>query len=618
MLDVGNWLSGHRGRRIAVACAVLVATLAVTVTVHAVATRIYLAESASRGQTTLRLAASALAGQIRRFEALPPLIADQPRIHALLTAPDLESERVESNAYLKQVNALLGSSDIYVMRPDGDTVAASNHDGPASFVGENFSYRPYFQDALAGERGRFFALGTTSLKRGYYYSSPVRSEASDAVIGVVVVKVDIDAIESTWRGGESEIIVSDPEGIVFMSGRSDWLYRGLYPLTPERLERTSASRRYAETPLAELPATWSRADSLSLLTVSNTGQDREYVALSEIMPEAGWTVGVLVDTASARAQALSAAVLAMLACGLAALAGTVMLLRRARLAERIAMETSAKEELERRVEERTRDLESVNRRLEEEVVERTTAEQQLRRTQDDLVQAGKLAALGQMSAALSHELNQPLAAVKTYADSAGLLIDRNRVTEARDNVARISSLADRMSAISRHLRNFARKPDERLGAVGVVAVVQDAAEIVASRLRATGATLEIDIAPHILVRAGPVRLQQVLVNILSNAADAVATAQDRTIRVSAASTGGRIVIDVRDHGPGVAPAIADRIFDPFFSTKGVGAGLGLGLSISYNIVRDFGGSLTVVNHPDGGAVFSVVLDAASPLAEAAE
>jgi two-component system C4-dicarboxylate transport sensor histidine kinase DctB len=604
------------GRRAAGWLLLLAAAILIGVLGHRLAIGTAMEQAAARGQTTLRLAVSALAGYIGRFEALPPLIADNDDILALLTEPGDVGRRRVANDYLKQINSLLGSSDIYVMTVSGETLAASNHDGPTSFVGENFSYRPYFQEAAAGHRGRFFALGTTSMKRGYYFSAPVRER--QRVVGVVVFKVDIDAMEQSWRGGGYEIIVTDPEGIIFMSGRPDWLYRGLLPLTPARLARTAASRRYAETPLMSLDVARGAEPGLSMVTIRDGAGANEYVELAETMPEAGWTVSVLVDTASARAQALTATAVALLVFGLAVLGGYIILQRRARLQERMDMQRGARALLERRVEERTADLEIVNRRLETEVAERRAAEQQLRQTQADLIQAGKLAALGQMSAALSHELNQPLGAVKTYADNAAILIDRNRVAEARDNVARISSLADRMAAISRHLRNFARKPNEKLGAVRVVEVVEAAREIVGSRLRAAEASLDIDVPPDLSVQAGPVRLQQVLVNILSNAADAVEPCSDRTIRLSASRIGERVRIGVRDNGPGVPPAIAERIFDPFFSTKGVGAGLGLGLSISYNIVKDFGGTLTMENQAGGGAAFIIDLAAASSLKEAAE
>ena len=598
--------------------AALAAAAAIVFVGGRIATRAYLDDAAIRGQTTLNLAIAALDGHMSRFEPLPALIADHDDIKALVADPDNAALRDDANRYLKEINSLLKSSDIYVMVPDGDTIAASNYDGPLSFVGENFSYRPYFQDAIAGRPGRFFALGTTSLKRGYYFSSPILVDG--AVRGVVVFKVDIDAIEASWRGGDDEIIVTDPEGIIFMSGRPKWLYSGLLPLTPERLARTEESRRYANATLRELPVVHGTLDGRNMMTVRGERGSTEYLVLVGDMPEAGWTVSVLVDAASVYSQTYVSVAAALLVLGLAVLLAAIVAQRRARLAERMELQRSAQAELERRVEERTADLALVNSQLATEVTERRATEQQLRQTQTDLIQAGKLAALGQMSAALSHEFNQPLAAVKTYADNAVVLIERERVAEAKDNVSRISALTDRMASISKHLRNFARKPNEKLGPVDLAEVVKDTTEIVAWRLKAADATLAVDLGPTpITVRGGAVRLQQVLVNIVSNAADAIEGLNNRTVDLSARKKAGKVTITVRDHGPGVPAAIAERIFDPFFTTKGVGKGLGLGLSISYNIVKDFGGSLAVTNHPDGGAVFTIELDAMkATVREAAE
>ncbi|WLR94862.1 sensor histidine kinase [Shinella zoogloeoides] len=583
----------------------------------ALLTRSYMDEASSQASSALRLAVAALAGHLSRYEPLPALIADHDDIEGLLQAPDSQSLRKVANEYLKEINSLLESSDIYVMTPDGNTVAASNYDLPGTFVGENFSYRPYFLDAIAGRPARFYALGTTSLKRGYYFSSPV--EVAGKILGVIVFKVDIDSIESSWRGGEYKIFVADPEGIVFMTGSPEWLYNGILPLDAPRLARTQASRRYAEAELRPLPITESVYHGQHLMRIAGEGTTREYLRLSHYMPEADWTVNVLLDTASVRTQARTTLIAILLFICLAALGAAVLWQRRARVVERLRLQEEARNELEHRVEERTADLARVNEQIELEIAERRLTEQELRKTQADLIQAGKLAGLGQMSAALSHEFNQPLAAAKTYADSAAMLIDRGRVPEAQDNVRRISGLIDRMASISRHLRNFARKPNEKLGPVPLPEVIADTLEIIAPRLKAADAKLTVALeGDGLLVKAGPVRLQQVLVNIISNAADAVEGLADRRIVLSAGRVDAHVVIEVRDHGPGVPAAIAERIFDPFFTTKGVGKGLGLGLSISYNIVKDFGGNLSVVNHPEGGAVFRIMLESADAVQEAAE
>ncbi|TNM61466.1 sensor histidine kinase [Aliirhizobium smilacinae] len=575
-------------------------------------------EAELQAATTLRLAVSALDGHLKRYEALPALTADDEIIEVLIEDPGNAALRLSANRYLKSVNALLKSSDIYIMTMDGTTIAASNYDTAVSFVGENFSYRPYFQEAARGEQSRFFAVGTTSAKRGYYFSSPIVMYGR--IAGVIVFKVDLDTIEASWAGGDDRIFVSDPEGIIFMTGSDEWRFAAILALTPDRIARTETSRRYADAKLHELPLSYGSFAGHETMLIRNGSAEREYLYVSQAMPGAGWTVNVLMDAASVRWQAQTMMAAVFLALCLAGLASAIVLQRRARLAERMHLQAEAQNELERRVEERTAALARVNSRIEKEIAERRLTERRLRQTQADLVQAGKLAGLGQMSAALSHELNQPLAAAKTYAETTGLLIDRGRVEDAADNLKRISALIDRMASISRHLRNFARKPNEKLGAVSVEDVIRDTIEIVSARLKAADAELHITVEPGLVrVMAGAVRLQQVLVNIVTNAADAVEGLEDRRIDVSASGAGEKVMIIVRDRGPGVPAAIRERIFDPFFTTKGVGKGLGLGLSISYNIIKDFGGSLSVTDHPEGGAVFAIELDVAdASVMEAAE
>ncbi|MCU0802931.1 MAG: ATP-binding protein, partial [Rhodobacteraceae bacterium] len=397
-----------------------------------------------------------------------------------------------------------------------------------------------------------------------------------------------------------------------------WLYKGLRPLTPERLHRSQQSRRYADVGLVELPNSRSDTGGVTTITLADGAGDlHEYVMVGRLLPRADWTVHVLLESHALHAQARLALATGMLFLGALAAFVLVFLQRRARLAERFALQESTKIELERRVDERTADLARVNRLIEAEVAERRLTEAALRRTQSDLVQAGKLAALGQMSAALSHEINQPLAAARNYADSAAVLIDRGEAVRAKDNIGQILSLIDRMAAIARHLRHVARKPDTPLKDVVLADAVAEALALVGPRL--AGITVKIDLPSDLpLVRGGPVRLQQVLVNLLSNAADAVEGVSDAAIRVAAQVTGGMVQLTVRDNGKGVPAAIADRIFDPFFTTKGVGSGLGLGLSISYNIMKDFGGDLRVANAAEGGAVFTLDLVIAAHRAEAAE
>lgn len=570
-----------------------------------------LSELSQRGENTLHLAVAALRGQLRRFDRLPALIAQQAVIHALLRSPGNPDVVDAANAYLRDTDRLLDSSDIYVMALDGNTLAASNFDTDISFIGGNFAFRPYFRDALTEGAGRFYALGTTSLVRGYYFGAPIEVDGQTA--GVLVFKVDLDTIEQGWRGSNYEVIVTDPEGIIFMSSHPDWTFGATLPLTPERVARTEVTRRYANATVRTLPLTTHTGPADTRLWRIGDDDGGEYIIRSVAMPDADWTVHVLVSTAGARLQALTLVAVAGLLAGLAGLGAIIVIQRRTQLRERLAMQAAAQAQLERRVQERTAELASVNRLLEAEVTERRATEARLRATQDELVQAGKLAALGQMSAALSHEFNQPLGAARNFAENAQLLIDRGRIDEASANIGRILGLVEKMSRISKHLRNFARKPNTRLSAVPLSDAVAAAVELLGWRLKDSAVQLHTDLGANpVHVRAGPVRLQQVLVNVLSNAIDALEDSPKREIRLEAREMDGRAVLRITDTGPGIAPALVDRIFDPFFSTKGVGKGLGLGLSISYNIMHDFGGSLSAANAPGGGAVFTLTLPLAQP------
>ncbi|WP_228461530.1 sensor histidine kinase [Paracoccus liaowanqingii] len=601
----GRPLARHRRRAAAIAFLAVIGWAMLVQANGWLATRSIIA-TVPQGENILRLAVSGLRGELARHERLPDLMSRAPVLTAALRPDPGRADIAAANLYLRHVAQLMGLSDAYIMTPDGRTVAASNFDQSLSFVGEVFDYRPYFADALAGGQGRFFALGTTSGKRGYYFGAAVRDRGR--VLGVLALKVDVDAIEDSWRAAEYEMIVTDSEGIVFLASRRDWQFRSLAPLTDAARARIAATRRYDDEPLDMLPLQPAgEVGGHRMLRLDRPGARREFVTVAEAMPEAGWTVQVLLDTAPARRQALMASVAGMLILWAGPAGLMAWAQRRARLRERLSIQAEAQAQLEGRVAARTAELAEVNARLGAEVEERRATEAELRRTQRHLVQSAKLAALGQMSAALSHELSQPLGAVRNFAANALTYLDRDRVPDARQNVTRILSLTDRMTEIGRTLRNFARKPNAALSDVDLHDVLRDALEVIAWRIGKRPVTLDVDLPPGpLLVRAGPVRFQQVIVNLLSNALDALEGQEDAVIRLRAEAGPGRVVLTVSDNGPGIPEGLDDRIFDPFFSTKGVGAGLGLGLSISFNIVKDFGGELRLLRQP-GGAAFQIDL-----------
>ncbi|MGL5010049.1 MAG: cache domain-containing protein, partial [Paracoccaceae bacterium] len=373
--------------RIVLAACCLIGAALLTLLAWQATTAVYLIQGRARAGATLGLTLQALDGHLRRYEAIPDLLADNDDVRALLANPADPAGRLAMNLWLAQRNAELDSADIYVMTPDGATIAASNYESANSFVGQNFSYRPYFTAALAGQKGRFYAIGTTSGVRGYFFAAPVRG-ALGGIAGVVAVKIGLDVIEAEWRRQEAQIIVTDPEGIIFLSTDPDWLYRGLLPLTPERMARTAESRRYADVEPLALAHGVVQDDGLTLMTVEDAGGiSREYVVARQIMPRADWTVQVLLDTAPFHAQARLMVLMLVMFLGALGAAGVMVLQRRARLAERIAAQEQAQVELERRVAARTADLAAANALIETEVAERRVTEAELRRTQGDLVQA---------------------------------------------------------------------------------------------------------------------------------------------------------------------------------------------------------------------------------------
>jgi two-component system C4-dicarboxylate transport sensor histidine kinase DctB len=561
--------------------------------------RHYMRQQAAQDAVPLKLAVEGLRAALDRYAPLPALIAERPQLAALLNAPDNAALVDAVNEDLRQTAATVKASDVYLMDISGRTVAAASYREPNSYLDRNFSYQSYFTQALNGDLSSFSVYGTTTGERGYFYATPV--EDGERIIGVLAIKFNISAFESIWRGADSDFIVTDRNDFVFMSSRPDWHFRAIRPLSDATLRVIAQNLQYPIDRIDLLPitATPLNADARQVFI---EGEERQsFVLTSQTLTDLDWTMASLSPKRPATLNALTTLLIAGLTALLVLAALLAYLLKQARQSEALAQEQKAKRALETAVAERTTDLQ--------------TALADLRQTQTDLIQAGKLSALGQMSAALSHEFNQPLAAVKSYADNASAFLDRDRVPEAHDNIKRISKMADRMATISAHLRNFARRPQQATGPLLLNAVIHDALAVIDMRLTSEGGRVDFSpSAQEVWVTGGHVRLQQVIVNLINNAFDAMSGQNDPVVTMTIAGT----TLHVRDTGPGIDPDVVANIFDPFFTTKAPGKGLGLGLSISFNIVTDFGGTLMAANNPDGGAVFSVVLQPATPVEVAAQ
>jgi two-component system C4-dicarboxylate transport sensor histidine kinase DctB len=552
----------------------------------------------------LDLYVSHLEGQLDRYAFLPPLLAGDFRLQSLLIAPRNREQQHQVNLFLSYVNEIAGSLDVYLMDANGLTLAASNWQDERTFVGSNFSFRPYFTEAMEGRAGRYFALGTTSGRRGYYFSSPVGEP--DEPLGVVAVKIDIDTLENSWLNQETELIVTDPDGVIFVATRPQWRYRTLQPLSVEAIARIRESRRYPKVNLT--PVFFEQQDTrpsgAQILQLGEPG-GAGYISMATDMPQAGWRVRLLISQKVVVPQVWQTRLLAMALLLLLVTAGWLYSQRwrrrREREAERRLVMQEALEELERRVDRRTLDLTQANHRLRQEVEEHE-------RTRDELIQAAKLAALGQMSAGINHELNQPLAAMRTYADNARTYLAHGNLDQVGWNLQQIRELTDRMAQISGQLKVFSRKSSGQRIRVSLRACIEGARRIVRTRVEQADAQLLVDLpADDLFVAADMVQLEQVLVNLIGNACDVLQGQPLRQIRVGARRIGAQVQLKVHDSGPGIAEANLDMIFDPFFTTSD--AGLGLGLSISHTIAQRLGGSLSAANAATGGAVFTLTLDA---------
>lgn len=563
--------------------------------VHYLAERYYRDVLIEQNRQTLDLYVANLLGTLRRYEVLPQILGDLPGVRAALYEPDNPAILDGANRLLARTRAQTGADVIYLMNSRGVTLAASNWDKPDSFIAGNFAFRPYFREALAGRLGRFFGLGTTSGKRGYYFAYPVRE--GERNIGALVVKVDLDHTETLWGNTPEQLLVTDTNGVVILTSRPDWRFHASRPL--DRVEQSAIA--------ANQPYPTQAPPALDL-------DPSAWIMQSRVLEETGWTVNILAPRIL-----LDRPVRSAVAVGATALLVLLLLLgllmqRRRHYLERIALDTRAKAELEQRVTERTHDLELLNSRLKQEVLEREQAQQELVRAQDELVQAGKLSALGTMSASISHELNQPLAAIRSYAENATTLLDHQRSDDVRANLGLIRELTERMASIIAHLRAFARRDRHAPERVALQPALDDALSLLAKRRRAMDVELIRDVPDATLwVQAGETRLRQVLGNLLANALDAmVEKAPPRRLWISVHSAGEQLELHLRDNGPGFSAESLARAREPFFTTKTSAQGLGLGLAICESLMRALGGELLLGNHPEGGALITLRLRLASP------
>lgn len=573
----------------------------------------------------LDLYASNLKAEMDRFEYLPPVVSLSEHVVRLLAHPHDKAGRDNVNRYLKTVNGRAGSSAIYVMDRNGLTLAASNWDEPFSFVNMNFAYRPYFKDAALRRPGRFYGIGTVSREAGYYFAHPVM-DGKGEFIGATAVKVSLEQLDSNWGHVGEKVAVVDGNGVIFLSSESNWKYRTLQSLSTETMGRLAETRQYTEAGLLSplgLRERRALGDDVAIVAVSANptehrpiGASSDFLIQRSLVSGTEWRLLVFSEMRPALAAARTGAVVAGLSTVLVGLLALYYLQRRRFVAQTVAARAalqSANNELERTVQRRTLALSGANQQLHDEIAERRKAEETLRATLNDLIHTARMAVLGQMSAGITHELNQPLAALRTLSANAIVFLQRGRQEEAASNLQLIAQLTDHMGRITSQLKNFARKTAVRLQPVQISDVVSNALFLLKQSMQLDAVRVEQAFErPAACVLGDTNRLEQVLLNLLGNAFDAVEGATVPCVTILGRAVGAAVVIEVHDSGSGVPDEIAARLFEPFFSTKEQGRGLGLGLSISSEIVGQLGGTLTVGKSPLlGGALFTIQLKSAA-------
>jgi two-component system C4-dicarboxylate transport sensor histidine kinase DctB len=560
------------------------------------------ADLVDQARAGLPLATATLSGEIEKQRLIPLTLARDPDVIALLGTYDSNAE-ANLDRKLKDIAEDAGSTVIYVIGADGRTLATSNFNEPDSFAGVKFPFRHYFRDAMAYGVGMQYAQGAVTARPGLFLSR--RVEGSKGPLGVVVVKVELDGVEKTWRASGALVSVINEEGVVIGMTIPDWRFSTLSALKePEIVTVRERLQVVADTPLSPMPIR--QQGELSVAEIG--GKPTVLVGTSQAVgPSApGWRLLLLLyaDPIITRAR-LDAQITAILAFSLLIALGRITWRRRQTQAARRAALTQMNTELEARVEERTNQLKRTNLALAAEMAERENAETKVQRLSDELAQANRLSILGQIAAGVAHEMNQPLAAIGIYAHNAKCYFEAGKSASGAENLCQIAALTEQIASKTEALRSFARRAPSAATFLTIDDAIDGALLLLSGRVREAGVSVIKPYRdPSLRVMASRIRLEQILVNLLQNALDALRATPYPRIEIHHAASAGNAQLSVRDNGPGLDPAIRTMLFMPFATSKE--NGLGLGLVISSEIARELGGDLELTPSEEG-ACFTLTL-----------
>ncbi len=552
-----------------------------------------------QGHTDANLKVALLRAVLERPRALPLLLADDQQVRDALADKHID-DVVALDRKLESLVTGTSASVLYVTGKDGVAMASSNWREPLSFVGNDYSFRDYFRKAMEAGTAEHYALGTVSNRPGLYISRRVGDVGS--ALGVVVVKMEFDQLEADWSETGRPAYVTDERGVVLITSLPSWRFMTTTPLAREEADAIRKSLQFGAAPLSPLPVSHAEKvgpDATIVRAILPGSSAAEYLRLTVAVPSTPWQLGYMIPTDQAIASSVRETRFLTLTVLLPILAFAAFLLRRRDVsAMQIAVSRIAREELERRVLERTEDLSRARDRLEAEIADHRATEAKLQGVQQDLVQANRLAILGQVAAGVAHEINQPVATIRAYAENANVFLDRQQTEPVKENLSAIAALTERIGTITEELKAFARKGRTAPEPVDLRSVIEGAVVLLRSRFAGRLDALKIELPPTGLGVVGTrIRLEQVLINLFQNALEALEGRDQAKVEVSVHETSEEVEVVVSDNGPGIPAVILESLFTPFNTSKE--KGLGLGLVISKDIVVDYGGRIDVESNGNG-------------------
>ena len=555
--------------RLAVALLLVIAVATISVTNKLLTDR-FTESTRNRAELRIALYSGNLLAELRQNAIVPQLLSRDPALIEALTRSDYSLSTQRLISFVEEI----GAASLMLYDIDGRTVAATDRNR----LGASHRQEAYFVDALRSNSTVFSVIPRDTGGYRFFYSR--RIQEGGANLGVIAAEVDLQRFERAWAGISDAVIVTDSTGDIIMATEPRW--RGL----------TESEALSNQTPQSAIERAIKATADWTALPADAYLQGEAVMRLSSRIPFRGWRITSYTTYASVREKVNG--VLALEVMGFAILLALTFYALSRRTAGRAAL-----------FQRESAELRALNAALQREVAERKRVQQTLAVAEQTLEQSSKLAALGEMSAAVSHELNQPLAAMKTYLAGARLLMQRNRLEEALASFGRIDDLIERMGAITRQLKSYARKGQQQFSPFDMGEALASALSMMEPQLRQRQMQINrILPAAPVQVMGDRMRIEQVLVNLLRNALDATKSERNPTVEIIL-SAGETATLTVRDNGPGIEDL--DSLFEPFYTTKQPGDGVGLGLAISSGIVSDLGGRLTARNGQHGGAVFEMQL-----------